>query len=311
MFTESNADGLGGGFDEHDIYGFEDVTLPPLPSGAQLTLHELNESGSPMDGDSLWEKLEKYVSDFDGVEADDHSDDNDPYGAGVGGEVWPAAAAMCSFLANHTCDLQGARMLELGAGTGAVGLFAAGLGAGHVLLTDGGYGEATLRDLCAQNIAANAMLFAADSTVEIEELQWGREQTASLLDVHEPFDWVVASDCSYGHDAFGSDSRVIGSLCAAIGHLLREHAPRGVPPRVVLAHEHRARDRGLPWLAEDSELASWDAGDEQLDSLWAAARAEGLVLAPLWSERPRCVQRAEFRSWTADLSIVEVRLAQE
>ena len=77
----------------------------------------------------------------------------------------------------------------------------------------------------------------------------------------------------------------------------------------LLAHEHRARDSGLPWLRE--ELSRWDEGDEHIESLQAAAAVEGLVLRPLWSERPICVHRHEFRSWTADLSVFEVLLQED
>ena len=116
---------------------------------------------------------------------------------------------------------------------------------------------------------------------------------------------MIASDCTYGHEEFGIDSEVIGALCQAIGSLLRSDEP----PRVVLAHEHRSRGHGLPWLK--GELKTWDEGDEHLESLAAAAAVEGLELSALWSQRPVCVERGEFRSWTADLSIMEVTLARE
>lgn len=59
--------------------------------------------------------------------------------AGTGGVVWPAARALCRWQADLAEEeLVGARVLELGAGTGACGLFAAGLGASSVCLTDGG-----------------------------------------------------------------------------------------------------------------------------------------------------------------------------
>ena len=129
---------------------------------------------------------------------------------------------------------------------------------------------------------------------------------------------------TYGHECFGSESLIIGSLCHTIGSLLRSGGRRACGcdasgsrpadevsdrPRVILAHEHRARDSGLPWLRE--ELSRWDEGDEHIESVQAAAAAEGLVLRPLWCERPVCVHRNEFHSWTADLSVFEVLLQED
>ena len=100
----------------------------------------------------------------------------------------------------------------------------------------------------------------------------------------------------YGDDAFGAESAVIGRLCRTLSALLdipstsspsqlsafvdvdaQPDMPTGHPdvtraratepesprrPRVLLAHEHRSRDAGLPWLRE--ELHTWDDGDEHL-----------------------------------------------
>ena len=95
----------------------------------------------------------------------------------------------------------------------------------------------------------------------------------------------------YGDDAFGAESAVIDRLCRTLSTLLdipststpsqlstfvdaqpevmraRVREPESlrrprVMPRVLLAHEHRSRDAGLPWLRE--ELRTWDDGDEHL-----------------------------------------------
>ena len=296
---------------QHDIYGFEEVVLPPLPSGETLFLAEMEtlasnnlegDDGVATEGSSdIWRKIERYVA-----ECDEATDE-----AGVGGELWPAAGALCAWMANHTDIICGARVLELGAGTGACGIYAAALGASRVLLTDGG--SQALLDLCARNVDANGGLWAQHGTrVDVAPLTWGTGSAPA-----ENFDLVIASDCTYGHEEFGIESKVIGSLTQTLGALLRRGASGATAseeratrrPRVLLAHEHRSRDRGLPWLRED--LASWDDGDEHLESLHAASRAEGLCLTPLWTERPRCIERGEFRSWTADLSIVEVTLESQ
>ena len=201
MFTESSGRG------EHDVYGFEDVELPPLPGGHRLVLRQMlstcphgDDGASDDDGDAsaddegaqMWRKIERYVGNFED-DADEH--------VAVGGEIWPAAAALCSWLSNHSGIVHGTRVLELGAGTGAVGLYAAGLGASRVLLTDGGSDE--LLSLCAANVGLNADLFAPNARVGTARLDWGvGGEEAALTGEH--FDWVLASDCTYdAHGAVG------------------------------------------------------------------------------------------------------------
>ena len=135
----SGSAGLG----THDIYGFEKVVLPPLPTGEHLIIEVMHgerhdEVSDCGDEEAMWRRIQRYVAMQD--------DDEDVVAADIGGEVWPAAAAMCAWLANHTAEVQGRRVLELGSGTGACGLYAAALGASRVLLTDGG--SAALRELC-------------------------------------------------------------------------------------------------------------------------------------------------------------------
>ena len=56
----------------------------------------------------------------------------------LGGMVWPAAPVLCRWLAANADIIRGAAVLELGAGTGACGLFAAGVGASSAVITEGG-----------------------------------------------------------------------------------------------------------------------------------------------------------------------------
>ena len=80
------------GMGEHDVYGFEPVELPLLPSGERLSLKEMRqpeevEHHTDDDGDDvqMWHRIQQYVARQD--------DDEDP--ADIGGEVWPAATALC------------------------------------------------------------------------------------------------------------------------------------------------------------------------------------------------------------------------
>ena len=301
-----------GGLGSHDIYGFEDFALPSLPSGERLALREADAtpplpSGdrlAPGEADATPPQLSTKDASAVSVEDDavlrriqhyvDACYDEDEDASGVGGEVWPAAEFLCRWLREHADDVRGSRVLELGAGTGACGIYAAALGA-NVVLTDGG--SASLLELCGDNVAANAHLFAAGAPAEVQPLRWGEPLPASVADA--PWDMVLASDVTYGHDSHEA-------LAQTLSALLRRPLSARRPPRVLLAHEHRSRDHGLPWLKQTS-LESWDAGDEHLEAFGRAAEREGLALTPLACERPRCTVRGSFRSWSADLSVVEVR----
>ncbi|CAE8584369.1 unnamed protein product, partial [Polarella glacialis] len=60
----------------------------------------------------------------------------DPFAEDHTGDlVWPTALAFCRYLCDHEPLLQQKRVLDIGAGTGLVGLVASKLGA-HVTLTD-------------------------------------------------------------------------------------------------------------------------------------------------------------------------------
>jgi predicted nicotinamide N-methyase len=58
-------------------------------------------------------------------------------GPGCGGIAWPAGQVLSNYLVHrHPQALRDQRVLELGSGTGLVGLVAAQLGASNVIITD-------------------------------------------------------------------------------------------------------------------------------------------------------------------------------
>ena len=288
MFHEAAGIGI------HDVYGFEPVILPALPSGARLSIEEIAQEGAQTDeqrallvesfGDlspedsSMWQRIMSYV---------DISERGTADASLVGAEVWPAAAALCNWMRDFT-DLRDLSVLEIGSGTGVCGLYAAGLGAGRVMLTDGG--PPALEELTRRNIERNRPL-TSRCAVSFERLEWGDEK--HLL-ASQRFDWVLASDCTYGHDSHDA-------LATTLHALLSTSSAN--PPRVVFAHEHRERDLGLR-----EQVSAWDEADPLLADFLGAASRAGLSVTPLWTQRPHGEVRGAFCHWTADLSIFEVDL---
>ena len=120
-----------------EVQGFLPIELPPLPSGQTLKLVQEAEGGGSSAAEiadasgvwsaedaTTWRRIAEYVED---ELADTLS---------VGGRLWPSAAALCRWMRGEA-SLRGARVLEIGCGTGACGLYAAHCGATEVLLTDG------------------------------------------------------------------------------------------------------------------------------------------------------------------------------
>ncbi|XP_074146835.1 protein N-lysine methyltransferase METTL21D isoform X1 [Sminthopsis crassicaudata] len=117
------------------------------------------------------------------------------YGSGgVGCVVWDAAIVLAKYLETQhfsgaiagTHVLRERSVLELGAGTGAVGLMAASLGA-DVIVTD----LEELQDLLKLNIKMNEHLITG--SVQAKVLKWGEERK----DCFSPPDYILMADCIY------------------------------------------------------------------------------------------------------------------
>ena len=166
---------------------------------------------------------------------------------GSGGIVWHAAKVLCRWLSSTADELRGARVLELGCGTGACGLYAAALGASRVTLTDDD--RPALLDLARSNVQLNAALYPT-AVVDVQPLVWGGH--ASALP-HEALDLVIGSDITYG----GSVRRL---LCTTLHNLLaaqketKRHAGAGVP-RAILSHQVRTQDGSMELLLADALAA--------------------------------------------------------
>lgn len=105
--------------------------------------------------------------------------------------VWPAATPMCEWVASHADTFRGKTVLELGCGTGVVGLVAAQY-AHFVVLTDG---SPISLALVLESVAQSRL-----DNCAVAPLRWGKaDQLAEIKRACgvEHFDVVIGSDVFY------------------------------------------------------------------------------------------------------------------
>jgi predicted nicotinamide N-methyase len=103
------------------------------------------------------------------------------------------ALALCRYLEEDGAQLvRGKRVIELGAGTGLVGLVAHGLGARSVDVTDRNTGPAE------HNLKLNSHNLDPLRPVAVRQLTWGQDVTT----FQPPYDVLLAADVVYIEDSF-------------------------------------------------------------------------------------------------------------
>ncbi|XP_060898731.1 EEF1A lysine methyltransferase 3-like [Labrus mixtus] len=128
---------------------------------------------------------------------------------GVAAPVWEAAIQLCCFFEDESVDLRGKRIIELGAGTGVVGILAARMGAA-VTLTDL---PLALPQLQA-NVSANIPLGGWPvSLPTVLPLSWGEDQ------MKFPSDWdlVLCADIIYLPETYPLLVETLAHLCKSRG----------------------------------------------------------------------------------------------
>lgn len=167
----------------------------------------------------------------------------DSWQAGIGATVWDCGLTLAKYAElQHQRALErggaapfaGVRVVELGAGTGIVGLALASLGA-HVLFTD----QACALPLLLHNVQQNAAAVAAASSaacgrvpcVAVAPLQWecSGEPVRALRALHADFfppQLVIGSDCVWM-------AELVAPFFASIQALTDTHS------RVLLSYEQR------------------------------------------------------------------------
>ncbi|KAK4122455.1 hypothetical protein N657DRAFT_576241 [Parathielavia appendiculata] len=130
--------------------------------------------------------------------------------SGCGGQLWPAGMVLAKHMLRYHRDrLQHARILELGAGGGVVGLTVARGCASleHPLyLTD----MVEMESLMQHNISLNGL----DDRVRARVLNWGEPLSQEILDFKP--DIILAADCVYFEPAFPLLMQTLQNLMALV-----------------------------------------------------------------------------------------------
>ncbi|MBN3318617.1 MT21A methyltransferase, partial [Atractosteus spatula] len=127
---------------------------------------------------------------------------------GVAAVVWDAAVVLCMYLELGEVELRGKKAIELGAGTGLVGIVATLLGA-RVTLTD----REPALDFLRANVRAN-LPAELRGAAEVSELAWGE---ALHRYAAGGYDLVLGADIVYLEETFPA-------LLATLEHLSSERA---------------------------------------------------------------------------------------
>uniref|UniRef100_A0A3Q3VRA2 Uncharacterized protein n=1 Tax=Mola mola TaxID=94237 RepID=A0A3Q3VRA2_MOLML len=124
---------------------------------------------------------------------------------GVAAPVWEAALHLCRYVGEQPVELRGKRAIELGAGTGVVGILAARLGA-HVTLTDL---PLALPQLQA-NVSANKPSSGWPSTLPIVlPLSWGEDHS----NFSSEWDLALGADIIYLPETYPLLVETLAHLC--------------------------------------------------------------------------------------------------
>lgn len=163
--------------------------------------------------------------------------------------VWDAAIVLAKYLQVEAARLRGRSVVELGSGTGAVGICAAALGASPVLLTDLPH----LLDLPQHNIELNRAVLTGPTSCLA--LTWGHlPQGQAVLGARQAWDLVLLSDCVFYMDSVGPLVVSLEQLCGHDTELLVSYEERQSQEKVeVMAQFYLEMGRTFTWRAVAQE----------------------------------------------------------
>lgn len=157
-----------------------------------------------------------------------------PYGVAL----WPSAIALAHDIASRAEDLRGARVLELGAGTGLPGIVAASFGA-SVIQTDK---DELAMSACIRNGSRNGAPVSEHRVAD-----WTRWEDGGSYDL------IIGSDILYGEEMHTHLRRIFETNLAQGGRILLSDPFRAVSLRLLEALEEDG------WAVT---LSKWSVGEE-------------------------------------------------
>ena len=182
--------------------------------------------------------------------------------------LWPTSLVFARYLGEHPTLVRGKRVLELGAGSGAIGLCCTALGAAHVCITDvpGALGPIT------DNVQRNPSVDQSGA-ISVAACDWGtHSHIDALLAAAGRFDVIVACEVVYKQDC-----ATLAALLQTMDALL-SHGPGAT---IVLAYKCRtsvpledcaffgpAAER---FLVEQTSLRPFEGGNDDVAAGGAAA----------------------------------------
>jgi len=179
-----------------------------------------------------------------------------------GFQVWPASAVLAGYLIKKDL-LSGARILEIGAGTGAMGLACAAAGAKRVVLTERIMNDSQpsrrYLDLLEQNAAENADAMPGAEIV-VDEFDFEREDLVEKVLRHGPFDLVIGSEMMYERKTHPQLARALATF-----HASREEDAL----KTFLVHNRR----------DSLDNLEMELGNVGLDAIEAHVEGEGSKFA--------------------------------
>lgn len=124
---------------------------------------------------------------------------------GVAARVWDAALSLCNYFEKQNVDFRGKKVIELGAGTGLVGILAA-LQGGDVTITD--------LPLALEQIQGNVQANVLPGVrAQVRALSWGVDQHVFPGD----YDLVLGADIVYLEPTFPLLLGTLQHLCGPQG----------------------------------------------------------------------------------------------
>ncbi|KAL8163933.1 UNVERIFIED_CONTAM: EEF1A lysine methyltransferase 3 [Gekko kuhli] len=122
---------------------------------------------------------------------------------GVAAPVWEAALALCDYFEEHKLNFWGKKVLELGAGTGIVGILVALLG-GDVTITDLPVALKQIEENVHRNLPAECL-----ARTKVCPLSWGLDH----LEFPSDYDFILGADIVYLKDTYPALIRTLQHLC--------------------------------------------------------------------------------------------------